>query len=101
MATKKGTIHPLGGNILVEAISEESTLSSGIVLPDTVDKEKPQRGKVIAVGTGKVTSDGKKIAFNVKVGDIVIFKKYSPDEVKVEDKEYLIMSEDDVLGVIK
>ena len=94
-------IQPLGGNILVEALSEETKTSSGIVLPDTVDKEKPQKGKVIAIGTGKLTNDGKKISFNVKVGDTIIFKKYSPDEVEIDDKEYLIMSEDDVLAVIK
>src|SRR5690606_8093941 len=96
----KTKIKPLGGNVLVEPVSEESKTASGIVLPDTVDKEKPQKGKVIALGTGKVTSDGKKIPFNVKVGDIVIFKKYSPDEVEIEDKEYLIMTEEDILAVV-
>ncbi|HEX9804402.1 MAG TPA: co-chaperone GroES [Candidatus Dojkabacteria bacterium] len=93
-------LQPVGGNILVEP-QEEQTTASGIVLPDTVDKEKPQRGKIIALGTGRVTEDGKKIAFNVKVGDIVIFKKYSPDEVEVDGKEYLIMEENDVLAVVK
>jgi chaperonin GroES len=100
MATKS-KLQPLGGNILVEAVSEESKTASGIVLPDTVDKEKPQKGKIIALGTGKVTEEGKKVPFNVKVGDIVIFKKYSPDEVEVEDKEYLIMSEEDILAIVK
>jgi chaperonin GroES len=97
----KNKFQPLGGNILVEPVSEETKTASGIVLPDTVDKEKPQKGKVIALGTGKVAEDGKKIPFNVKVGDIIIFKKYSPDDLEMDDKEYLIMSEDDVLGVIK
>jgi chaperonin GroES len=94
-------IKPLGGNILVEPVSEESKTDSGIVLPDTVDKEKSQKGKIISLGTGKVTSAGRKIPNNVKVGDIVIFKKYSPDEVEIDDKEYLIMSEEDILAVIK
>ncbi len=97
----KTKIKPLGGNILVEAVSEESKTASGIVLPDTVDKEKPQKGKIIALGTGKVTDNGKKIPFNVKVGDIVIFKKYSPDEIEIDETEYLIMNEDDILAIIK
>lgn len=97
----KSKIQPLGGNILVEPISEESKTATGIVLPDTVDKEKPQKGKIVALGTGKVTEDGKKIPFKVKVGDIIIFKKYSPDELEIEDKEYFIMSEEDVLAVVK
>lgn len=102
MASKsKSKIMPLGGNVLVKPLQEESKTASGIVLPDTVDKEKPQKGKVVAVGTGKITDDGKKIPFNVKVGDIVIFKKYSPDEIEIEDNEYLIMSEDDILAIIK
>ena len=100
MATKS-RIHPLGGNILVEPISEESKTQSGIVLPDTVDKEKPQKGKVVALGTGKMTEDGKKIPFNVKVGDIIIFKKYSPDEIEIDKREYLIMNEDDILAIIE
>ncbi len=97
----KPKIKPIGGNILVKAIEEENKTASGIVLPDTVDKEKPQKGKIIALGTGKLNEDGEKIPFNVKVGDIVIFKKYSPDEIKVDEEEYLIMSEDDILAIIE
>lgn len=101
MATKKKeSVKPLGGHILVKPLEEDKTTASGIVLPDTVDKEKPQKGKIIALGTGKVTDDGKKIAFNVKVGDVVIFKKYSPDEIEIEDEDYLIMTEEDVLAVV-
>jgi len=99
--SNKTKVKPLGGNILVEPVEEESKTASGIVLPDTVDKEKPQKGKIIALGTGKVTDDGKKVPFNVKVGDIVIFKKYSPDEIEASGKEYLIMSEDDILAIVK
>ena len=97
----KSKIKPLGGNILIEAVEEESKTASGIVLPDTVDKEKPQKGKIMALGTGKVTDQGKKISFNVKVGDVVIFKKYSPDDIEIDGKEYLIMSEEDILAVVK
>ena len=97
----KPKIKPIGGNILVKPIEEESKTASGIVLPDTVDKEKPQKGEVIALGTGKLNEDGEKIPFNVKVGDIVVFKKYSPDEISIDDEDYLIMSEDDILAVIE
>lgn len=98
---KTSKIKPIGGNILVEPISDEKVTSTGIVLPDTVSKEKPQRGKVIALGTGKLDQNGKMIPFNVKVGDIVMFKKYSPDELEIEDKEYLIMDENAILAVIE
>ncbi len=98
---KASTLKPIGGNILVQPISEETKTDSGIVLPDTVDKEKPQKGKVMALGTGKLTEEGKKVPFNVKKGDIVIFKKYGPDEVEVGGEEYLIMEESDVLCVEK
>ena len=96
----KPNFQPLGASILVKPVEEEKATSSGIVLPDTVDKEKPQKGKVIALGTGKLTPDGEKIAFNVKVGDMVIFKKYSPDEIEIDGEDYLIMTEDDILGVV-
>lgn len=97
----KTALTPIGGNILVKAVKIESRSASGIVLPDTIDKEKPQQGEVIALGTGRLSADGKKIAFNVKVGDIVIFKKYSPDEIEVAGEEYLIMDEDAILAIIK
>ncbi len=94
----KVNLKPLGGNILVKPVTEKSV--SGIVLPDTVDREKPQKGEVIAVGTGKLTDDGKKLAFNVKVGDVILFKKYSPDEVEVDGEDYLIMDEDAILAIL-
>jgi chaperonin GroES len=96
----KTKLSPLGGNILVKAVSSEKVSASGIVLPDTVSSEKPQKGKVIALGTGKLTNEGKKIAFNVKVGDQVIFKKYSPDEIEIDGEDYLIMEEDAILAVL-
>jgi chaperonin GroES len=98
--SKKPNLMPLGGNVLVLPIEEEKKTSSGIVLPDTVEKEKKQKGLVIALGTGKLDKDGKKISFNVKVGDTVIFKKYSPEEIEVDNEDYLIMSEDDILAVV-
>lgn len=94
----KVNLKPLGGNLLVKPVVEKSV--SGIVLPDTIDKEKPQKGEVIALGTGKLDKDGNKIAFNVKVGDIVLFKKYSPDEVEFDGNDYLIMDEDAILAIL-
>lgn len=94
----KVNLKPLGGNILVKPVAEKSV--SGIVLPDTVDREKPQKGEVVALGTGKVTNDGKKVEFNVKVGDIILFKKYSPDEIEVDGEDYLIMDEEAVLAIL-
>lgn len=97
----KSKLQPLGGNLLVKPIEEDTKTESGIVLPDTVDKEKPQKGEVIALGTGKQTADGKVLKFNVKVGDKVVFKKYSPDEVEVDGQEYLIMTEEDILAIVQ
>ena len=74
---------------------------SGIVLPDTVDKEKPEKGEVIAIGPGKITEKGERAIMSVKVGDKVMFKKYSPDEVKVDGEEYLVISEADIIAVIE
>ena len=92
-------IQPLGERVLVEPLQEEGSTKGGIIIPDTA-KEKPQQGKVIAVGTGKVDDNGKKIPFNVKAGDTVLMPKYGGTEVKIDDKEYQIMREDDILGVI-
>lgn len=94
-------IQPLEDRLVVEAISNTATTASGIVIPDTAGKEKPQKGKVIAVGEGKITSEGKKIPMTVKVGDTVLFRKYGPDEIKIDGKEVLILSESDVLGIIQ
>jgi chaperonin GroES len=93
-------IRPLQDRIIVERYEEETTTAGGIIIPDTVSKEKPQEGKVIAVGKGKVTAEGKVLALDVKVDDIVLFGKYAGSEIKVDGKEYMIMREDDILGVI-
>ncbi len=90
---------PLGDRVLVQPQQEEDMTKGGIIIPDTA-KEKPQQGKVIALGTGKLDDDGKKIAFNVKVGDLVLMPKYGGTEVKIDDKEYQIVREDDILGVL-
>jgi chaperonin GroES len=100
MATAHKTkLRPLHDRILLKRIEEEEVRRGGIIIPDTA-KEKPQEGKVIAVGTGKVTEDGKKIPMDVKAGDRVLFGKYSGSEVKLGDEEYLILREDDILGVL-
>ena len=93
-------IRPLHDRLLVERLEEKEGKKGGIIIPDTA-KEKPQEAKVIAVGTGKVTDEGKKIPLTVKAGDKVLFGKYSGSEVKIDDKEYLIMREDDVLAILE
>lgn len=94
-------LKPLHSNVIIKPITEDETTKSGIILPDTVDKEKPEKGEVIAVGPGKILNNGQLAPMNVKVGDKIMFKKYSPNEIKVDDKEYLIISEDDILAVIE
>jgi chaperonin GroES len=93
-------LRPLQDRILVQRVKEEAKTKGGIIIPDTA-KEKPVEGRVIATGTGKLSEEGKRIALEVKKGDRILFGKYSGNEVKIEDKEYLIMREDDVLGVIE
>ena len=94
-------LKPLADHIIVEAIVKEEKTSSGIYLPDTAAKEKPQTGKVIAVGKGKVLENGTRVEPEVKVGEVVVFAKYSGTEVKVDEKDYLILSERDILAVIE
>jgi chaperonin GroES len=94
------TLKPLHDRILVQRVEEESKTKGGIIIPDTA-KEKPAEGKVMAVGNGRLGEDGKVIPLEVKAGDRVLFGKYSGTEVKIEGEEYLIMREDDVLGIIE
>jgi chaperonin GroES len=94
-------IRPLHDHVIVKAVTEEEVTKSGIVLPDTVDKEKPEQGEVIAVGPGKLLENGQRAQMSVKAGDKVVFKKYSPDEMKVDDQEYLVISESDIMGVLE
>ena len=92
-------IRPLHDRILVKRLEEQETVRGSIIIPDTA-KEKPQEGKVVAVGGGKVGDDGKRIPLDVKAGDKILFGKYSGSEVKIEDDEYLILREEDVLAVL-
>jgi chaperonin GroES len=92
-------IRPLGDRVVVKQIQKEEVTKSGIVLPDTA-KEKPQRGQVVAVGPGRLTDDGKRLPMEVKVGDEVLFAKYAGTELKIDDEEYLILSEKDILAVL-
>lgn len=92
-------IRPLGERVLIELVKEEEVSKGGIIIPDSA-KEKPQEGKVIAVGTGKLDENGKVVPFNVKKGDLVLMPKYGGTEVKIDDKEYQIVREDDILAII-
>jgi chaperonin GroES len=94
-------LKPLFDNIVVKRIEENETTKSGIVLPDTIDKEKPQKGEVIAIGDGKISERGEKIPMQVKIGDKVLFRKYAPDEIKIEGEEYLVMTQSDVIAILE
>jgi chaperonin GroES len=93
-------IRPLGDRVLVQPMKESETKKGGIIIPDTA-KEKPQEGKVIAIGTGKLDDNGKLIPFNVKAGDRVLMPKYGGTEVKMDDQEFQIVREEDLLGIIE
>ncbi|MCB4791110.1 MAG: co-chaperone GroES [Elusimicrobia bacterium] len=93
-------LQPLADRVVVKPQEAKEVKKSGIIIPDTA-KEKPQEGEVIAVGKGKMTDEGKLIPMNVKVGDKILYGKYSGTEVKIDDQEYLIMNQDDILGIIQ
>lgn len=93
-------IRPLGDRLVVKVVAEEEKTQGGIILPDTA-KEKPQQAEVLAVGPGRVLDNGKRQAIEIKVGDHILFPKYSGTEIKVEGEEYLILRETDVLGIVK
>jgi chaperonin GroES len=92
-------VKPLADRVLVQPLEEKEVKKGGIIIPDTA-KEKPQEGTVVALGTGKVDETGKKIEFNVKVGDRVLISKYGGTEIKLDDQNYLILREDDILGIL-
>ena len=92
-------IRPLHDRVIVKRIEEEEQIRGGIIIPDSA-KEKPQEGEVIAVGNGKILNSGERVALEVKEGDRVLFGKYAGNEVKLDDEEFLIMREDDILGII-
>ncbi|MGJ9458531.1 co-chaperone GroES [Oceanobacillus sp. CF4.6] len=92
-------IKPLGDRVVIELVEQEETTASGIVLPDSA-QEKPQEGRVVAVGTGRVTENGEKVALEVSEGDVIIFSKFAGTEVKHQGAEYLILRENDILAVV-
>ncbi|MBN2241645.1 MAG: co-chaperone GroES [Acidobacteria bacterium] len=92
-------VRPLHDRVLVKRVEEKETVKGGIIIPDTA-KEKPMEGEVIAVGSGKVMDDGKRAAMDVKTGDRILFGKYSGTEIKIDDQDYLIMREDEILAVL-
>ena len=93
-------IRPLEDRVLVQRVEEKEDKKGGIIIPDTA-KEKPQEAKVVELGTGKISKDGKKIPFNVKKGDLVLIEKYGGNEVKIDGEEYIITKEEDILAVVK
>ncbi|RCW63128.1 co-chaperone GroES [Saliterribacillus persicus] len=92
-------LKPLGDRVIIELVQQEEKTASGIVLPDSA-KEKPQEGKVVAVGSGRVTENGEKVALEVQEGNLIIYSKFAGTEVKYEGKEYLILREDDILAIV-
>lgn len=92
-------VKPIGDRVLVKPSKEEETKKGGIIIPDSA-KEKPQEGKIVAVGTGKTDESGKKLPFEVKVGDRVLISKYGGTEIKIDGEEYQILREDDILGIV-
>jgi chaperonin GroES len=103
--TKEGLnlmkLKPQNDYILVEPIKQEKITKGGVYIPDTASEERPIRGKVIAVGPGRLNDKGERIPMSIKEGDEIIFKKYAPDEIKIDDKEYFFIKEDDVLAIIE
>jgi chaperonin GroES len=94
-------LRPLSDRVVIKPLTEDEVTKAGIILPDTIEKERPEKGEVIAIGPGKLLDNGSFAPMGVKVGDKVVFKKYSPDEVKIDGKEHLLISESDIMAVIE
>ncbi len=94
-------VKPLNDRVLVKPLSKEQSTATGIIIPDTVEKEKPEKGEVMVTGPGKLLENGTRAPMTVKAGDKVMFKKYSPDEIKVDGKDLLIVDESDILAIIE
>lgn len=94
-------IQPLGDRVVVQAVSKEEVTKSGIVIPATVEKERPEQGNVIAVGSGRLLDNGQRAPMGVKVGDRILFSKYGPTEIKIEREEYLVIKEEDILAILQ
>jgi len=95
------TLRPIGDHLVVKPIPTEEKSASGIIIPDTVGKERSERGEVIAIGPGRVRENGTRVQTEVKVGEKIVFKKYAPDEVKIGNETFLIIGSDDVMAVIE
>lgn len=93
-------IRPLGDRVVVKALSKEETTASGIVLPDTVDKEKPEQGEIIAVGPGKLLESGNRAPMDVKVGDKILFEKYGADDYEIDDEEIYVVEQEKIVGIL-
>ena len=94
-------IKPIHDHVIVKPITEDTITKSGIVLPDTVDREKPEKGQIVAIGPGKITESGARAPMSVQIGQTVMFKKYSPDEIKIEGNEYLVISDSDIIAILE
>lgn len=94
------SIKPLNDNVIIKPLKESEVTKSGIVLPETVDKERPERGEVIAVGPGKMLASGQRAPLGVQVGQKVLFKKYSPDEIKIDNQELLVVNESEIIAIL-
>jgi len=94
-------IKPLADYVVIEPMSQEEQTKGGIFLPQTADKERPEEGKVMAVGEGKMLNSGKRLEMQVKIGDTVLFTKYGPNEIKIDGKEYLIAKQEDILAILE
>lgn len=94
-------LKPLHDHVIVKPLGTEEVTKSGIVLPETVDKEKPEKGEVVAIGPGKLLENGQRAQMSVKVGDKIIFKKYSPDEVKIGKEDFLVLQESDIMATFE
>ena len=94
-------LKPLSNNVIIKASNKEEMTKSGIFLPDTMNKEKTEQGEIIAVGPGKTDNNGNRIEMSVKVGQKVVFKKYSPDDIKIDNEEYLVINENDILAILE
>jgi len=93
-------IIPLNDRVIIKPIQKDEITKSGIILPETVDKEKPEQGEVIAVGSGKLLDNGQRAKMEVKIGDKVLFTKYSPNEIKIDEQEFLVINESDIMAIL-
>ncbi|MDD4607370.1 MAG: co-chaperone GroES [Patescibacteria group bacterium] len=95
------SLQPLHDQVIIKPIQEDEVTKAGLVLPDTAEKEKPEKGEVLAVGPGKILTTGQRAEMSVKVGDQIVFKKYSPDEIKIDDQEVYVIRDEDIIAIIK